>query len=179
MKAASVGRTGRSVVLLGTGGLSQGRAPFSMPAVTVSQRTEPGDRADTAVVVCRAGFRQRPDPGLLDLLAPGVRPGSGGSLDHYRRQPHGRKLETAVAVRQFLAALRQSCSENADLVAELFVPITGPGGRLRELSQALGCRTTSRCRPRWTDVFPFFGAGLLPARCWGWTSSSCWKEPRQ
>ena len=51
----------------------------------------------------------------------------------------GGTLETAVAFRQFLKALRNACGNDAQKVANLVVPVTGESGRLYELAQALGC----------------------------------------
>ncbi len=51
----------------------------------------------------------------------------------------GGTLETAVAFRQFLSALRASCGGDARRVADLVVPVTGPSGRLAELADAIGC----------------------------------------
>ena len=48
----------------------------------------------------------------------------------------GGTLETAVAFRQFLRTLGESCG-NARL-GELIVPVTGRAGKLYELSQAIG-----------------------------------------
>jgi glucose-6-phosphate isomerase len=51
----------------------------------------------------------------------------------------GGTLETAVAFRRFLDALKQSCSGDKDLLSQLVVPVTGETGKLRDLSAALGC----------------------------------------
>jgi glucose-6-phosphate isomerase len=51
----------------------------------------------------------------------------------------GGTLETAVALRQFLGALRVACGNDAKQVANLVVPVTGESGRLFELAGALGC----------------------------------------
>jgi glucose-6-phosphate isomerase len=51
----------------------------------------------------------------------------------------GGTLETAVAFRQFLAALRTSCGNDAKQLADLVVPVTGESGRLFELAKAIGC----------------------------------------
>jgi glucose-6-phosphate isomerase len=51
----------------------------------------------------------------------------------------GGTLETAVALRQFLAALRASCGNDPVLLRQLIVPVTGRSGRLFELAQALAC----------------------------------------
>lgn len=51
----------------------------------------------------------------------------------------GETLETAVAFRQFTAALRASCGNDEKQLAQLIIPVTGASGRLAELAQALGC----------------------------------------
>jgi glucose-6-phosphate isomerase len=80
----------------------------------------------------------------------------------------GGTLETAAAFRQFLAALTQSCGGDVNRVAELVIPVTGPSGKLFDLSKALGCK----------EIFPipdgvggrysiFTAVGLLPAALMG------------
>ena len=107
--------------------------------------------------------------GLLDLLATSKMTASGeDGWAIVVASKSGGTLETAVALRQFLAALRSSCGGDSKQLAERVVPITGTSGRLRELSQALGC----------TDTFPvpegvggrfsvFTAVGLLPAALLG------------
>lgn len=51
----------------------------------------------------------------------------------------GGTMETAVAFRQYLAALRSSCGGDEQLLRELVIPVTGKSGRLAELSAAIGC----------------------------------------
>jgi len=71
--------------------------------------------------------------GLLDVLAADDRwaivviSKSGGTL------------ETAVGFRIFLDALKKSCGGDEAKLRRRIVPITGEKGRLRDLSQALGC----------------------------------------
>ncbi|QDU30413.1 Glucose-6-phosphate isomerase [Anatilimnocola aggregata] len=52
----------------------------------------------------------------------------------------GETLETAVAFRQFTAALVKSCGGDLAKAAELIIPVTGVTGRLADLSLALGCK---------------------------------------
>src|SRR4029079_19348831 len=79
--------------------------------------------------------------GLLDLF-------SGAATDVANRwglaviSKSGGTLETAVALRLYLAALRKSCGGDAKLLSQLVVPVTGDCGRLFELAKALGCRET-------------------------------------
>ncbi len=51
----------------------------------------------------------------------------------------GGTLETAVAFRQFLAALDTSCDHDSNRLAQLVVPVTGKQGRLRDLATQLKC----------------------------------------
>jgi glucose-6-phosphate isomerase len=80
----------------------------------------------------------------------------------------GGTLETAVAFRQFLAALKNSAGGDAKRLAELVVPVTGQSGRLFELSQALGCQEMFHVPDgvggRFSVLSP---VGLLPAALLG------------
>lgn len=80
----------------------------------------------------------------------------------------GGTLETAVAFRVMLEALRKSLGGDQEQLRRLVVPVTGEKGRLRDLSAALDCQ----------DVFPipdgvggrfsvFSAVGLLPAAVLG------------
>ena len=80
----------------------------------------------------------------------------------------GSTLETAVALRRFLAALETSLGGEQSRLAELVVPVTGTDGRLHQLAGSLECR----------DVFAFpdgvggrysvlTAIGLLPAAILG------------
>jgi glucose-6-phosphate isomerase len=80
----------------------------------------------------------------------------------------GGTLETAVAFRVFLEALRKTCGGDEEKLRRRVVPITGETGRLRDLANALGCK----------DVFPIpdgvggrfsvlSAVGLLPAAVMG------------
>lgn len=80
----------------------------------------------------------------------------------------GGTLETAVAFRVFLDALRKSCGGDQEKLRRRVIAVTGESGRLRELSEAIGC----------TDVFPIpdgvggrfsvlSAVGLLPAAVMG------------
>ncbi|MBN2578450.1 MAG: glucose-6-phosphate isomerase [Pirellulales bacterium] len=51
----------------------------------------------------------------------------------------GGTLETAVAFRLLINALRRSCGNDREKLRRRIVPVTGRSGRLRELAQALGC----------------------------------------
>jgi len=78
--------------------------------------------------------------GMLDLL--GREKKATGVEDRWGIivvSKSGGTLETAVAFRQFLAALRTSCNNDAKQIADLVVPVTGESGRLFELSKAIGC----------------------------------------
>jgi len=107
--------------------------------------------------------------GLFDLLP--KRQGGGGPEQRWAlvvESKSGSTLETAVALRRFLAALEESLGGEQSRLAELVVPVTGSDGRLYRLAQSLGCR----------DVFAFpdgvggrysvlTAIGLLPAAILG------------
>jgi glucose-6-phosphate isomerase len=80
----------------------------------------------------------------------------------------GGTLETAVAFRVFLEALRKACGGDTEKFRRRVIPVTGETGRLRDLANALGC----------DDVFPIpdgvggrfsilSAVGLLPATVMG------------
>jgi glucose-6-phosphate isomerase len=80
----------------------------------------------------------------------------------------GGTLETAVAFRVFLEALRKACGGNTEKFRRRVIPVTGETGRLRDLANALGL----------SDVFPIpdgvggrfsilSAVGLLPATVMG------------
>jgi glucose-6-phosphate isomerase len=80
----------------------------------------------------------------------------------------GGTLETAAAFRQFLAALRSSCSDAAGLLSDLVVPVTGTSGRLFDLSEAIGCRDLFHVPDGVGGRFSVLSAvGLLPAAILG------------
>lgn len=80
----------------------------------------------------------------------------------------GTTLETAVAFRQYLAALKQSLGGDAEKLAQLVVPVTGAGGKLFNLVQALGCREVFRVPDGVGGRFSVLSAvGLLPAAILG------------
>ena len=107
--------------------------------------------------------------GLLNLLGYGRR--ATGVDDRWAIvviSKSGGTIETAVALRQYLAALRQSCDGDAKQVSELVIPVTGSGGRLFELAQALGCRESFPVPDGVGGRFSIFSAvGLLPAAILG------------
>ena len=80
----------------------------------------------------------------------------------------GGTLETAVAFRVFLEALRKSCGGDQEKLRRRVIAVTGETGRLRDLAQAVGCN----------DIFPIpegvggrfsilSAVGLLPAAVMG------------
>ena len=80
----------------------------------------------------------------------------------------GGTLETAVALRVFLDALRRALGGDARRLAERVIPITGQKGRLRDLAVALGCKTIfpvpEGVGGRFSVLSP---VGLLPAALLG------------
>lgn len=80
----------------------------------------------------------------------------------------GGTLETAVAFRLLLDALRRSCGGDSQRLKHLVVPITGETGRLRELAAALGCPEVFPIPEGVGGRFSIFSAvGLLPAAILG------------
>ncbi len=51
----------------------------------------------------------------------------------------GGTLETAVAFRIFLDALRKSCGGDEEKLRRRVIPVTGHSGRLHDLAEAIGC----------------------------------------
>jgi glucose-6-phosphate isomerase len=106
--------------------------------------------------------------GLLSLLGRGKKATSvDDSWAIVVISKSGGTLETAAAFRQFLASLRSSCEDPAD-VAQRIVPVTGTSGKLFDLATAIGC----------PDIFPvpdgvggrfsiLSAVGLLPAAILG------------
>jgi glucose-6-phosphate isomerase len=80
----------------------------------------------------------------------------------------GGTIETAVAFRQYLAALKRSCGNRQEMVPELVVPVTGATGKLADLAQALGCPEVFPVPEGVGGRFSVFSAvGLLPAAVLG------------
>ena len=80
----------------------------------------------------------------------------------------GTTLETAVAFRQYLAALKQSVGGDAAKLAQLVVPVTGTSGKLFNLVKALGCQEIFRVPDGVGGRFSVLSAvGLLPAAILG------------
>jgi glucose-6-phosphate isomerase len=107
--------------------------------------------------------------GLLDLLGRGA---EATSVDDRWGilviSKSGGTLETAAAFRQFLAALRQSTGRDANRLAQLVIPVTGPSGRLFDLAKALGCPDVFNIPDGVGGRFSIFTAvGLLPAAVLG------------
>lgn len=107
--------------------------------------------------------------GLFDLLGRGR---TASSVDDRWAivviSKSGGTLETAVALRRFLAVLRQACEDDAETLRQLVVPVTGRSGKLFDLATAIGC-------PEIHDVPEGVGGrfsvlspvGLLPAAILG------------
>jgi len=107
--------------------------------------------------------------GLLDLLGRGQ--ALHGVEDRWAIaviSKSGGTLETAVAFRQFLSALRQSCGSDEKMLADLVVPVTGPSGRLFDLAEELGCPDVFKIPDGVGGRFSIFTpVGLLPAALLG------------
>lgn len=114
--------------------------------------------------------------GLLDLLGAFREPKARktpDSLDHeWALLPiskGGATLETAVAFRQYMAALRRSVGNDLGKLAERIIPVTGSSGRLANLvTDGLRCRQTFEIPEGVGGRFSIFCAvGLLPAAVLG------------
>ncbi len=80
----------------------------------------------------------------------------------------GTALESAVAFRQFLAALKSSVGGDASRLARLVVPVTGAVSPLFQLARALGCPEVFRIPDGVSGRFSILSAaGLLPAAILG------------
>ncbi len=80
----------------------------------------------------------------------------------------GETLETAVAFRLFLEALRKSCQDDKEKLQRRIIPVTGKQGRLRDLARALGCTTILPVPEGVGGRFSILSAvGLLPAAIMG------------
>jgi glucose-6-phosphate isomerase len=76
----------------------------------------------------------------------------------------GGTLETAVAFRVFLDALRKVCGNDREKLRRRVIPITGESGRLRALAKAIGCHDIFTIPEGVGGRFSVLSAvGLLPA----------------
>ncbi len=105
--------------------------------------------------------------GLLHLLGNGRKP---QSLEERWAiiviSKSGGTMETAVALRVFLNALRQAVGEQG--LGELVIPVTGAGGRLEALARELGCREMLPVPDGVGGRFSILSSvGLLPAAVLG------------
>lgn len=159
------------VVVLGIGGSYMGaRALFESCCHPYHNELSRGERGGYARVYFEGNnVDNDASQGLLDLLGRGQKP---LTVDERWAiaviSKSGGTLETAVAFRHYLAALRQACGDDAQRVAELVVPVTGASGRLFELSRALGCSEVFNIPDGVGGRFSIFTAvGLLPAALLG------------
>jgi glucose-6-phosphate isomerase len=107
--------------------------------------------------------------GLLDLLPTQARdhdPESRWAIVVISKS--GGTLETAVAFRQFLAALSAADPQPMRALSELVIPITGAEGKLFQLAKTLNCQSIFRVPDGVGGRFSVFSAvGLLPAAMLG------------
>jgi glucose-6-phosphate isomerase len=107
--------------------------------------------------------------GLLDLLGRGEKnalPDDAWGVAAISKS--GGTLETAVALRTYIAALRASCGGDPKKLAERLVAVTGPSGKLFDLAKALGCDPPFSIPDGVGGRFSIFTAvGLLPAALLG------------
>jgi glucose-6-phosphate isomerase len=80
----------------------------------------------------------------------------------------GGTLETAVAFRIFLDALRKACGGDAEKLRRRVIAVTGPSGRLRDLAAAIGCHDVLPIPDGVGGRYSVLSAvGLLPAAVMG------------
>jgi glucose-6-phosphate isomerase len=115
-----------------------------------------GNNVDNDALQGLLNLLERDDPDFKDPFAIVVISKSGGTL------------ETAVAFRTFLDALKNRLAGREECLAELVVPVTGDSGKLHELSQAIGCKDVYRVPDGVGGRFSILSAvGLLPAAILG------------
>lgn len=106
--------------------------------------------------------------GLLDVVSDTPPTGVDDRWSIVVISKSGGTLETAAAFRVFLRALESACGGDRTKVAPLVVPVTGPSGKLRELSAAIGCPDVFTIPDGVGGRFSVFSAvGLLPAALMG------------
>lgn len=80
----------------------------------------------------------------------------------------GGTMETAVAFRQFLDAMKKELGDQQDLLPKFVVPVTGESGKLHDLSKAIGCSELFSVPDGVGGRFSVLSAvGLLPAAMLG------------
>jgi len=160
------------VVVLGIGGSYMGAKALMdaccEPYFNELPRTERGSRP--RMYFEGNNFDNDASQGLLSLLGNGRE--AKGVDDRWAIvviSKSGGTLETAVALRQYLRALRKSCGNRQELVPDLVVPVTGlEKSKLRKLSSALGCQEVFAVPEGVGGRFSIFSAvGLLPAAILG------------
>jgi glucose-6-phosphate isomerase len=106
--------------------------------------------------------------GLLDLVrgAPATNVDDAWGIVVISKS--GGTLETAVSLRVFLEALRDSCAHDEGLIADRVIPVTGTSGKLFELAQAIGCPDIFKVPDGVGGRFSVLSAvGLIPAAILG------------
>jgi len=107
--------------------------------------------------------------GLLDILG---RENAADKIDDRWAviviSKSGETLETAVAFRVFLDALRKSCGDNTEKLKRRIAAVTGEQSRLRDLVSAIGCKEIFTIHEGVGGRFSILSAvGLLPAAVMG------------
>jgi glucose-6-phosphate isomerase len=159
------------VVVLGIGGSYMGaRALFEACCHPYHNELSRGERGGRPRIYFEGNNVDNDSmQGLLDLLGRG-----GGAKDVDQAwcvvviSKSGGTLETAVALRQFLAALHSSAGGDPAVVAQRVLPITGEASRLHGLCGALGCDDFLPVPDGVGGRFSVLSAvGLLPAAIMG------------
>ena len=106
--------------------------------------------------------------GLLDLLQQRAESDVENHWALVVISKSGSTLETAVAFRQFLAALRRTPNLSDERLGDFVVPVTGASGRLFDVAKRLGCKDVFRVPDGVGGRFSVLSAvGLLPAAIMG------------
>ena len=159
-----------AVVVTGIGGSYMGaRALFEACCHPYHNYLSPDDR-DRRPRIFFEGNNVDNDAtaGLLDLIRQGNWEHTDDRWAVVVISKSGGTLETAVAFRLLLAAVNDQCGGDADQLAELIIPVTGPSGKLFDLATALNCRDRFEIPAgvggRFSILTP---VGLLPAAILG------------
>ena len=161
------------VVVLGIGGSYMGpRAILESCCQPYWNELSRGDRGSKPRMVFEGNnFDNDASQALLHLLGAHKNQPATSELERWALvviSKSGETLETAVAFRQFLAALESSTGGDREKLVELLVPVTGLGSKLQQMAEELGI----------TEFYPvpdgvggrysiFSAVGMVPAAMLG------------